>query len=255
MTIIDPTRRFSSRVENYVQYRPGYPQSVLATLKNECQLTEASVIADVGSGTGILTELFLKNGNPVFAIEPNLEMRQAGERLLQHYPHVQSIEGTAEATTLRDASVDFVSVGQAFHWFERQKAKAEFLRILKPKGWVMLVWNERQTRTTPFLVAYEQLLQTYATDYEKVNHKQINRGVVGDFFEPLGFQAQTFANRQEFDFAGITGRLLSSSYTPEAGQPNYAGMLAELAKIFQVHQVEGRVEFEYQTIMYYGQLQ
>ncbi len=255
MTIIVPTRRFSGRVENYIQHRPSYPLAVLATLKKECQLTEASVIADIGSGTGILTELFLQNGNAVLAVEPNPEMRAAGERLLRHYPYVQNIQGTAEATTLGEASVDFVTAGQAFHWFDRQKTKDEFLRILKLHGWVVLVWNERQTTTTPFLVAYEQLLQTYATDYEQVNHTRIDRSVVGNFFKPLDFKEQTFANRQEFDFEGIKGRLLSSSYTPEVGQPNYEPMVAELSKIFQTHQVKDQVRFEYVTIMYYGQLQ
>lgn len=210
------------------------------------------MIADIGSGTGILTELFLQNGNPVLAVEPNPEMRRAGERLLQHYPHVHSIQGTAEATTLTEASVDVVTAGQAFHWFDHQKAKAEFLRILRPKGWVVLVWNERQTITTPFLVAYEQLLQAYATDYEEVNHTHINRSVVSNFFEPRDFTEKTFANRQDFDFEGVKGRLLSSSYTPEKGHPNHEPMLAELSKIFQTHHVNGQVGFEYRTVMYYG---
>ncbi len=252
--IIDPTRRFSSRVENYIQYRPRYPHAVLTTLKNECDLTETSVIADIGSGTGILAELFLQNGNPVLAGEPNPEMRQAGERLLKHYPHMHSIQGAAEATTLTEASVDFVTAGQAFHWFDRQKARAEFVRILKPKGWVVLVWNERQTITTPFLVAYEQLLQTYGTDYDEVDHTHVNRIVVGHFFEPLDCKEKTFANRQFFDFEGVKGRLLSSSYTPEAGHPNYEPMVAELSQIFQAYQVNGQVGFEYRTILYYGQL-
>lgn len=254
MMIIDPTRRFSSRVENYIHYRPRYPQAVLTTLKKECELTETCVIADIGSGTGILAELFLQNGNSVLAVEPNPEMRQAAERLLKHYPHIHSIQGTAEATTLTEASVDFVTAGQAFHWFDHQRAKAEFLRILKPKGWVMLVWNERQTSTTPFLVAYEQLLETYATDYDKVNHKHVNRSVVGNFFEPLDFKEKTFANRQDCDFEGVRGRLLSSSYAPEVGHPNHEPMLAELSKIVQAYQVNGQVRFEYRTIMYYGQL-
>lgn len=253
--MIDPTRRFSSRVENYVKYRPKYPHAVLDALKKECQLTETAIIADIGAGTGILTELFLQNGNEIFAVEPNPEMREAGKRLLQHYPRLHSIPGTAEATTLAPQSVDFVTAGQAFHWFDRPKAKVEFSRILKPQGWVMLVWNERQTNATPFLAAYEQLLRAYATDYDKVDHKQIDFRMLGNFFEPLGFRTKAFNNHQDFDFASLRGRLLSSSYAPEVGHPHHEAMLAELFRIFQTHQVNGKVAFAYQTMMYYGQLQ
>lgn len=253
MTTTDPTRRFSSRVQDYIKYRPSYPRAILDTLKHDCQLNETSHIADIGAGTGILAELFLNNGNSVAAVEPNPEMRVAGENRLHHHAHFQSIPGTAEATLLPAASVDFVTAGQAFHWFDRRKAKAEFLRILRPSGWVMLVWNERQT-TSPFLVAYEQLLQTYAPDYAHVNHKQIDRQIVEDFYAPQRFHEQTFPNHQDFDWEGVKGRLLSSSYTPEAGQPQHDAMLAELSHIYQSHQINGQVRFEYLTVMYYGRL-
>ncbi len=249
----DNTQRFSSRVENYVKYRPTYPQAIVETLREECQLTPASQIADIGSGTGLLTELFLQNGNPVFAVEPNPEMRTAGEQLLQHYANFQSIAATAEATTLPDQSVDFVIAGQAFHWFDRQQARHEFVRILKPGGWVMLVWNERETHITPFLQAYEKLLGQYATDYAQVDHRQIDNAALKDFYGKDGFKSQEFRNVQRFDYTGVEGRLLSSSYTPEVGHPNHEGMLAELAKIFHIHKADERVEFEYTTKMYYGQ--
>lgn len=251
---MDSTQRFSSRVENYIKYRPRYPQAVIETLKEACQLTPDSRIADVGSGTGILAELFLQNGNPVFGVEPNREMRAAGERLLQPYPNFHSINGQAEATTLADHSVEFVTAGQAFHWFDRTSTRAEFQRILKPGGWVMLVWNERDTTSTPFLRAYEQLLDDYATDYAQVDHRNVDEAALESFYAPGGLSSKKFSNRQEFDYDGIQGRLLSSSYTPEAGQPPYAAMVAELRKIFQAHQVNDRVAFEYVTTMYYGQL-
>jgi SAM-dependent methyltransferase len=250
----DPTQRFSSRVENYVKYRPTYPPEIIATLREECQLTPAALIADIGSGTGLLTELFLQNGNRVFAVEPNDGMRKAGEQLLRHHANFQSIVATAEATTLADRSIDFIIAGQAFHWFDRHRARREFVRILKPAGWVMLVWNERETGSTPFLQAYEHLLEQYATDYTQVDHRQIDETILADFYEKNGFKLKTFRNIQRFDYAGLEGRLLSSSYTPEPGHPNYAPMLAELAKIFQAHAVQGQVEFEYTTKMYYGML-
>src|SRR5262249_24618794 len=139
----DVTQRFSSRVENYIKYRPGYPKDVIETLQSECGLIPDSIIADVGSGTGILTEMFLRNGNVVYGIEPNREMREAAARLLKDYPRFRSLSAQAEETTLDDASVDFITAGQAFHWFDRKKTRVEFARILKPRGRVSLIWNER----------------------------------------------------------------------------------------------------------------
>lgn len=250
----DSTQRFSSRVENYIKYRPGYPNEVIETLRSECGLTTDSIIADVGSGTGILTEVFLRNGNAVYGIEPNREMREAAERLLKDYPRFHSVAARAEETTLDDASVDFITSGQAFHWFDREKTRAEFACILKPQGWVALIWNERVTTTTPFLVAYEQLLKDYSTDYEQVDHRRIDDDVIRDFFGAGRFRLKQFKNFQVFDYEGVKGRLLSSSYAPEKGHSNYEPMLAELERIFQAHQDEGKVVFEYVTQMYYGQL-
>ncbi len=250
----DPTLRFSSRVQNYVKYRPHYPQAIIATLREECQLVSAAVVADIGSGTGILSELFLQNGNPVFGVEPNREMREAGERILKNYPGFRSVSGKAEATTLADQSIDFIAAGQAFHWFDRPKARSEFSRILKKNGWVMLVWNERETEGTPFLKAYEALLQRFATDYTKVDHRQVDEAVLSAFYGEEGFKSKAFSHAQDFNFVGLRGRLLSSSYTPEAGHHGYEAMLAELAKIFQEHEVDDLVRFEYTTRMYYGQL-
>src|SRR3954466_13171447 len=169
------TERFSNRVENYARYRPSYPRAVVECLRANCRLTERAVIADVGSGTGILAEMFLRNGNAVYGVEPNRQMREAGERLLREYERFQSVAGTAEETTLAQASVDFVTAGQAFHWFDQAQAKAEFKRILKPPGWVALVWNERPENSTPFAQEYGRLLRSYATDYELVNHKRLQR--------------------------------------------------------------------------------
>ena len=250
----DSTLRFSSRVENYVKYRPHYPQAIIETLQEECQLPSSALIADIGSGTGLLTELLLINGNQVFAVEPNREMRVAAERILQNHPGFHSITGRAEATTLGDQSIDFIVAGQAFHWFDRQKARSEFLRILKPTGWAMLVWNEREIIATPFMKAYDQFLQRYATDYTQMNHKQVDEAALSGFYGVSGFKSKTFGNRQDFDYAGVLGRLLSSSYAPELGCPDYEPMIDELAKIFQAHEVNNLVGFEYTTRIYYGHL-
>lgn len=252
--MVDSTQRFSSRVENYIKYRPHYPAAVIEVLRDDCQLTPSSRIADIGSGTGNLAELFLRNGNPVFAVEPNREMREAGERLMAKQPNFHSVAGRAEATTLADRSVDFVVSGQAFHWFERQQAAAEFRRILQSPGWVVLVWNKRDTAATPFMKAYEQLVGHYATDYAKVSHEQMNGAVLADFFGARGYTSKSFQNLQLFDYEGLRGRLLSSSYTPEPGHPDYEPMLAELAKLYNAHQSNNSVSLEYKTRMYYGRL-
>jgi SAM-dependent methyltransferase len=240
-----PTERFSSRVDNYVRYRPGYPAEIIDLLRRECALSKEALIADIGSGTGKLTELFLANGNRVIGVEPNKEMREAGERLLQKFPHFQSVDGKAEATTLPDRSVDFIVVGQAFHWFDLKACRLEFSRILKADGQVVVIWNDRLVETTYFLAAYDGLLREFSTDYEQVNHRRFNDGeAIRSFF---GDEAhlKNFQNAQQFDFEGLKGRLLSSSYAPEAGQPKHDEMIAALKRIFESHQKDGRVVFEY----------
>jgi SAM-dependent methyltransferase len=253
MPVKDATQRFSSRVENYVRYRPGYPPEVLDLLKNECGLTPDSVIADIASGTGIFTRMLAENSNCVFGVEPNDEMRRAGERLLESYSGFTSIAGTAEATTLADHSVDIVTAAQAAHWFDREKARREFVRILKPGGWLALLWNERRTDSTPFLREYEHLLLAYGTDYREVRHERTT-AEIADFFSPSPFRSSTLEMRQEVDYAGLEGRLLSSSYTPMPDHKNYEPMLRELRRIFDAHQDNGSVSLDYNTLVYYGRL-
>jgi len=248
-----PTLRFSDRVENYIRYRPGYPPEVLEVLRAECGLRSHHVIADVASGTGLLTRLLLENGNPVFAVEPNTEMREAGERMLAHYRKLVSINGTAEQTGLDSASVDFVTAAQAAHWFDPERARAEFARILKPGGWCVLIWHERRTDATPFLRDYEQLLLAYGTDYKEVRHEHTTASI-HEFFAPAAFRERVLEYRQRFDYEGVTGRLLSSSYAPLEGHPNYEPMMRELERIFRDHARNGTVEVEYTTRVFYGRL-
>src|SRR5271166_3314088 len=253
MPTSNATSRFSDRVENYVLYRPGYPPEALKTLQTECSLAPADVVADIASGTGIWTRALLENGNSVIGVEPNAEMREAGERLLSGFPEFTSVAGTAEATTLENHSVDFVTAAQAAHWFDRAGSRREFVRILKPGGWLALLWNERVTDSTEFLRDYEQLLLTYGTDYQDIRHEQTT-AEVNQFFDPVPFQERVFEMRQEFDYAGVEGRLLSSSYVPGPEHPQYAPMLRGLRDIFDACAVEGRAAFEYKTRLYFGRL-
>ena len=254
MPASNATSRFFDRVENYVRYRPGYPPDVLQVLQRECGLEPGHVIADIASGTGIWTRMLLENGNRVFGVEPNAEMRQTGERLLAEFPKFTSLAGSAEVTTLPDDSVDFVTAAQAAHWFDRDPARREFVRILKPDGWLVLLWNERLTDSTAFLRDYEQLLLAFGTDYQEVRHERTTEAV-NEFFDPALFQERVFATRQEFDDAGLEGRLLSSSYAPGPNHSNHAPMLRELRRIFAAHAVAGRVTFDYKTRVYFGRLQ
>ena len=249
----DPLKRFTSRVEAYVKYRPGYPQAVIELLQTECEMTESSLVADVGSGTGILSELLLKNGNEVIGIEPNAAMRSAAETLLDRYHRFRSVDGSAEATTLSAKSVDLITAGQAFHWFDRPKSRTEFHRILKPEGFVALIWNDRRLASTPFLNAYEELLQKYGTDYQQVSHLNVT-GEIAEFFSPGTFKLRTFENSQRFDFESLKGRVFSASYTPEPGHPQFEPMVTRLREVFEANQTGGEVSFDYDTKVYYGRL-
>jgi SAM-dependent methyltransferase len=255
MPFADSKQRFSNRVADYVHYRPGYPSAVREILRTECGLKSGYVIADIGSGTGFLSELFLKNGNRVFGVEPNEAMRQAGEEYLASYDGFASINGSAESTTLDDASVNFVTSGQAFHWFDQNAARTEFVRILKPAGWVVVIWNERLTDTTPFLRDYESLLRKFGTDYARVKESYPSEQHMRDFFGPHAYASRTLPTFQEFDFAGVAGRLRSSSFIPAADNPNFAPMMEELQRIFAEYNQDDRVRLEYSTHIYFGHLE
>jgi SAM-dependent methyltransferase len=254
MTFSDAKQRFSNRVADYIRYRPGYPTEVITLLRSECNLRPGSVIADVGSGTGFLSELFLKNGNRVYGIEPNEAMRQAGEEYLASFDNFVSLNGSAEATTLEDASVDFVTAGQAFHWFEPAAARREFRRILKPDGWIVVLWNDRQM-DTPFASAYEDLLVKYGTDYTRVRESYPETPVIQAFFGAGTFTQRSLPNAQILDWDGLAGRLRSSSYAPQEGHPNYAPMMAELEELFRANQANRHVRMEYATHFYFGRLE
>ena len=253
MPIQPPTERFSSRVENYVRFRPSYPLEVLDLLKAECGFNTSSIVADVAYGTGIFSKLLLENGNRVFGVEPNESMRHAGEQFLAGHPAFASVAGTAEATTLADHSLDFVTAAQAAHWFDLAKTKKEFTRILKPGGWVVMLWNERRVDSDSFHRHYEQLLLNYAIDYQEVRHEKTT-AVIHEFFSPNSSRSRSFPNIQRLDYAGLEGRLLSSSYMPSAGHANYQPMVQELRRIFETGQSNGEITLTYNTLVYYGQL-
>ena len=250
----DPLARFSDRAEDYAKYRPHYSHDVVHALKDACGLTPQHLIADIGCGPGMLAEIFLENGNRVIGVEPNREMRMAGEQYLAGYPRFSTVEGSAENTTLPAASADFVVAGQAFHWFRPPEARVEFARIVKRGGWAVLVWHDRDIDSRPFLRAYEAFLRQFSNDYEQVTHKYLaSYEVLERFFDPNPMHLIKQHNEQRLDFDGLRGRLLSSSYIPKSG-PKHDAMMQELPHLFSTHAADDRVVLEYETKIFYGHL-
>lgn len=250
----DPTKRFSDRVDNYIKYRPRYPKELLIFLLREKIIQKSSILADIGSGTGFFTKLLIKSGSQVYGVEPNKEMREAAEEFLREFPNFTSIDGTAETTTLKDKSVDFISVAQAFHWFDREKTREEFLRILKPDGYLALIWNNRIKEDIPFQVGYNDLLKEFCPGHDKTNHYKITYDQIVEFYGFTEVKIFRCANKQVLDFAGLKGRLFSSSYTPKENEPNYQPLLSALKELFDKYQENGKVTMEYKTKMHYGKM-
>jgi SAM-dependent methyltransferase len=253
MNFTDAKKRFSSRADDYIRYRPSYPTEAISVLRNECQLRSGHVIADVGSGTGFLSELFLKSGNRVYGIEPNEAMRKAGEEYLASYDSFVSIDASAEATTLENGTIDFVTAGQAFHWFVPAAARREFQRILKPAGWIVVMWNDRMMDSA-FAKAYEDLLVKYGTDYTSVRDSYPEIHSMQEFFAGGTVSQRDVPNAQVLDWEGLAGRLRSSSYAPLPAQPNYTPMMEALEELFRANQENGQVRMEYSTHVYFGKL-
>lgn len=243
--------RFSDRVENYIKYRPDYPFEIIEFLKKEIDLTSDKVIADIGSGTGLSALNFLKNGNQVIGIEPNEEMRKAGEIFLKEYSKFSSQYGKSDNTNLPDNSIDLIIAGQAFHWFDVDKTKNEFKRILKGDRYVLLIWNEKNFSKL-FMSDYEKLLKTYGTDYDKVKQENIDDSILSNFFDK-GYQLKEFYNNQIFDYQGVEGRMLSSSYIPLDATIRET-ITNELKNIFNKYQSDNKIDFEYTTKVYYGKI-
>jgi SAM-dependent methyltransferase len=247
------TERFSDRVDNYVRYRPTYPAEVVGVLANEIGLEPSWDIADIGSGTGISTELFLRNGNSVYGVEPNAPMRQAAERLLASYTDFRSINGTAEATTLPDGCVDVALAAQAFHWFDAAAFRTEAKRVLVPGGWALLMWNTRRLDGTPFLRAYERFLIDHGTDYLRVRHDHGAPTKLARFFGGP-YETRRLPNRQRLSREGLRGRLLSASYVPGPTEPGHDAAVEAIDRLFDEHEQNGHVVIEYDTELHFSQL-
>lgn len=243
---LQPTTRFSNRADNYAKYRPSYPEAVIGFLQQSIGLQKEWTIADIGSGTGIFSELLLRNGYKVWGVEPNKEMREEAEKTLSGHKKFTSINGKAEQTFLTGNSIDLITIAQAFHWMDRAAAKEEFRRILKPKGFIVMLWNIRLTHT-PFLKAFEELKIKFSTDYKA--SRMVKDKDIAAFFQPKELTQKDFYNAQILEYEALKGQLLSTSYVPLEGE-KHRQMILALDDIFNKHNENGFVKIEYETKVY-----
>ena len=243
---MDPTQRFTDRVENYAKYRPDYPRALIQFLGE--RIPAPATIADIGSGTGILSSQLLDAAYTVFGVEPNAPMRMEAVRRLGDRHNFHSVDGTGEATTLAPGAVDAITCAQSFHWFDRGRCRVEFERITRGSKLVFLIWNERISEG--MMEEYDRLLQASAPEYCAVGRRNITDADVGKFFGPARFELFYFAHAQRLDRKAFVGRVLSSSYVPNVGQPGHDEVMEKIRVFFDRHAQAGRIEFQYQTRVY-----
>lgn len=247
--MLKATERFSDRVTSYLKYRPSYPVELIDKLIAECGLNTESSVADIGSGTGKFSELLLARNLQVACVEPNKEMRQAAEALLGEYEGFTSVDGQSEATGLMDSSVDLITAAQAYHWFDVDKTREEFNRILTPGARIALIWNQRDTNHV-FQQEYDAMLTMHASEYSKVTHRNIKDADIEDFYYPVQLKKFSFFYSQKFDLESLIGRMQSSSYTPKEGTPASTKLITAAGELFASHEKAGLVEFTYQSNLY-----
>ena len=235
------TERFTGRVEDYERYRTRYPKAVIDILVERCGLRREHMVADIGAGTGMLAELFLEHGNAVVAVEPNDDMRGACEKLASAWPGLIVKKGTAEATGLEDASVDFIAVGRAFHWFDLERTSKEFPRILRPGGWVVLASHSRVRDDSPQSQEYEAMLREHGKDYAENRERYEISARIDAFFAGGELFREKITGEQRLTLEELIGQTQSYSVTPELGHPKYEGMQRALREFFARWETDGVV--------------
>lgn len=250
---MDATERFSSRVAEYVRYRPEYPAAVFEQITARVPPELPRRAADMGSGTGIFSRALLARGWQVHAVEPNAEMRGAAERALRSESGFVSHAGRAEASGLPARAVALVVAAQAFHWFDAAACRREWRRILLERGLVCLIWNRRRLGSS-FMNGYEAALTNGAPEYGEVVRRQHDEAAIFELFAGDGFEKVECSNEQLFDWDGFSGRVLSSSYAPRSGEAGHQALMGELRRLYEAHERGGLVRFDYVTTLYMGGL-
>jgi len=251
---LNPTSRFTGRVESYRLHRPGYPAAIVDLLARESGLSSDSLIADIAAGTGLLSEIFIERGYRVTAVEPNPEMRATCATLTSLYPRLQCADGSAETTGLIDRSIDLITVGQAMHWFDLKRTRSEFVRVLRLRGSCAIIYNNRRLSGDPFHEGYERILVEFGNDYETVKHSHMTEDRLAAFFAPNAMRSASFENSQQLDLDALIGRILSSSYMPQPRHRRYEEMSGAIADLFAQNESSGHVRMEYDCVVCYGQL-
>lgn len=245
--------RFTDRAELYSKYRPSYPKEIIGFLRQKIGLNQEHVLAEIGSGTGIFSRLLLENGNLVYCVEPNAAMRRIAEQNLRVFPNFRSVNATAEQTGLANRSIDMIFAAQSFHWFDKEKTRIEFSRILKEQGFVVIIFNLRLREANDFLRAYEEVLQRNSRDYEQVHQEMYDTQKVKDFLS-RDFGFETFENHQELDLEGLIGRTLSVSCVNSDTQESRQRVENELKRLFDEFQENGKIKILYETKVFYGRI-
>lgn len=248
---MDNTSRFDGRGDVYARGRPKYAEGLFDYMEHTLSIPAGSIFADVGSGTGIFAGQLLRRGYKVFAVEPNGDMRRRAEEALSGYGSFASVNGTADATNLPAQSVDHLSAAQAFHWFEPEAFRRECRRVVRPGGYVMLVYNFRDGNA-PCTRALAELQRRYAPDFRGFSHGMTEEKCAAFF----GGNCTVFRadNTQRYDQQGYIDRVLSSSHSPRAGDTGYEAYLSEVRAVFDAFSENGQLTVPADTVACIGRV-
>lgn len=246
-----PTERFSTKA-HYYHYRPDYPHGIIEKLMEDINFSPGFVVADIGAGTGKLTKLFVDNGNKVFAVEPNKEMLTIADDLFKHRNNYHSVNTCAEDTNLRSESIDLISVGQALHWFDFNKAKREFLRILKKPGFALVTGNR------PVFVDKKlaEEINTLTGKFCYKTYKRIDFEVIDydEIFKPFKTKAVIITRKIQKPVSDIIKGTLSCSFSPDEGHKDFTEFVDALRSILMKYAFNNMVRVNIETKMTYGRM-
>lgn len=248
------TEKFTNKSALYSKYRPRYPEAAIRLLKASAETGSAAVVADVGAGTGILTKQLAGHVKKVYAVEPNRDMRAACQKYCHSEKNIEVVNGSAEQTTLADKSADLITVAQAFHWFDKEKTKHEFRRILKPHGKAALIWNSRE-ENEPLIKEDRLLFERLCPNFTGFSGgSRFSEQAYDDFFK-IGSRAyHVFPNDLIMTIDDYIGRNLSASYAPFKGDENYKYFIEGLTRLFNKYSRKGRLVFPQKTYLYIGEV-